>query len=794
MFSGRGKKRDVSTRGTNEWEEFNFDIPNLDEVEVSEHLDENDLNDPDLLKELQALSGIGAPKPKPKSKPKPAASQNYLDGLDLDALQNLGDEEEVEVELTEEDLNDPNLLSQLSAFESLEEVEKGGSQTTAVPEVDTVPEPSKVDMPPSHLDTNEEKPKVAEGTPVTCSSNDVESSRVEAIPNLSPTEIEAEVPVSLVDVTEPIEPTPPTVPKPDPSVQIELIKQRMQEFKQAALFYKRHNDMPTARSMLAISKSLQQPLDILSLGGQLDEHFELPSVPVLTPPPTTKGSEAASPMPPKTASKPSPAKREPKSDGKKSTRLQGVTESFDLREVMEDPMVSQITSKSPKEQYSEMCRQLEQQITYCTSIAAHYYKAGEKASALQFHKLKKSFLADLASLRSYEEHQRPVPRFHYQDVTYMIENAFYDIPVNEMEFEIVRGFHLGVKEVSGNNVDAYVSFDLGWPTEGSGPGKGDTAVIRKSMDPEFQFNRRIPIERTRSFQRFVERKKAVFEVFHYRGFLWRAVSLGKVQVKLDRLLHRCEIHEVLELLDANRRPTGGKLEIKIRLRNPLLKADISTKSEKWLFLEFDQPGNPSAAPIPASSPAPAPAPAPASAPAQPVATDPQPPRTEASPTQPADVDVKMDAPSPHPSDKSKPSQQKKSQAPSAVEEPDELQLAIEEFNSPDKLVSNMVLEQELQLVQARISQSRQPADDLLDRQQALDIKMNMLVIQVQTGQLTMDGYLQQVREAIRSTKRLALIFKNHQNMELAKHALARIKTMSQEVEEAEKAMAEGLME
>lgn len=55
----------------------------------------------------------------------------------------------------------------------------------------------------------------------------------------------------------------------------------------------------------------------------------------------------------------------------------------------------------------------------------------------------------------------------------------------------------------------------------------------------------------------------------------------------------------------------------------------------------------------------------------------------------------------------------------------------------------MVLEGEIQAVDAKISAFKTKKltvpDELVDRKQALEIKMNMLILQVQTGSLTMEG-------------------------------------------------------
>jgi hypothetical protein len=103
----------------------------------------------------------------------------------------------------------------------------------------------------------------------------------------------------------------------------------------------------------------------------------------------------------------------------------------------------------------------------------------------------------------------------------------------------------------------------------------------------------------------------------------------------------------------------------------------------------------------------------------------------------------------------------------------------------------MVLENEIGLVNSAIAAFHGSIpDDLMDQKQALEIKMNMLVIQVQTGLLTMDQYLANVEARMEQDKKCALIFKRAGRLDLAKQALRRKKIAQEEVEEAKAAMAE----
>jgi hypothetical protein len=96
----------------------------------------------------------------------------------------------------------------------------------------------------------------------------------------------------------------------------------------------------------------------------------------------------------------------------------------------------------------------------------------------------------------------------------------------------------------------------------------------------------------------------------------------------------------------------------------------------------------------------------------------------------------------------------------------------------------MVLEHEMKLADTVVGNK----EDLMDRKQALEIKMNMLVIQVQTGMLDMESYLNSVQKRMEQDRQLAITFKKFNRLDLAKAALVRKKIMQDELEEARAAM------
>jgi hypothetical protein len=96
----------------------------------------------------------------------------------------------------------------------------------------------------------------------------------------------------------------------------------------------------------------------------------------------------------------------------------------------------------------------------------------------------------------------------------------------------------------------------------------------------------------------------------------------------------------------------------------------------------------------------------------------------------------------------------------------------------------------LMIFAACTSKSLPVPKEVADRKQALDIKINLLVIQVQRRQLTMDAYLRQVESRLARDTQLALLFKKAGNLELAARAMKQRKIMQEEVDEVKQTQAQ----
>ncbi|RIA99742.1 hypothetical protein C1645_746568 [Glomus cerebriforme] len=869
-------KKSATSNQTGSFDLGSLGIEGLDDLAINDDFDEADLDDPDLLGELNALSsGIQKNKPKPKPKPQPKAKSNpatsipdFSGDIDIDAISALGveNDDDPEVELTEDDMKDPNLLKELQGLgghqndEEKNHVKQITKEKIVLEETQTKVSKDS-DGSPNVLISQErsELQIVEQSIEVKLQSNDInvlaeyiqeeklnaimkkrEGDKAGAVASVkaykqlearrtqllsqskqvSKPEINSENIIKSTISTntaqqQVLPPSPvsqPTQQKPEISSRnqeiIDTLNKRFKQYKEAAIAFKT-SDVPRAKEFLNTATIIYKTMKSIENGDELPGGWEIPDEPDVSQRETVPQSPIASSTSQKKVLVNTTSVSTPKK--KVLTVLDNAVNASVIGDE-EQPF----TMISRENQYARLISQLESQIALCTTISAYYLKTGNKTDATTFYRYKKSFVADLTSLTSYSMHGKEVPAFHFQDITYNIENAFLELSTNDMEVCIVRAYNLGNKEVNGKDVDAYVSWDIGWPTEG-GSGKGDTSTASRGMDPEFNWKKIINIERSKAFQRYISSKKATFEVFHYRGFLRKAISLGKATIKLETLLNKAEIHSVLDLVDKEniRKPTGGKLEIRLRIRTPLMKADVISKTEKWLIIDEFNVNNPSFASLPSTTQTST------SVPATPIRNISQSDQLAVTPKTPQQTPIKPKTPktpvppstptsvrSETPSQMSTPVSQQKATphkivAPatpnlSAGGEQNELGQAEEQLNNVDALVSNLVIQHEVETVNAQIAtleaQRKSVPDDLTDRKNALEIKQNLLVIQVQTGQLTMDKYLDQVRASIISCKKLALVFKKAGKLEEAKKALGRSKIMESEVKEVEEAMASGAIE
>lgn len=75
------------------------------------------------------------------------------------------------------------------------------------------------------------------------------------------------------------------------------------------------------------------------------------------------------------------------------------------------------------------------------------------------------------------------------------------------------------------------------------------------------------------------------EFFCCSGFLRSDILLGTVLIKLSDFETKCTIHECFPLTEG-RKVKSGRLEVKVKLREPLLAKQIEEINEKWIVFTW----------------------------------------------------------------------------------------------------------------------------------------------------------------------------------------------------------------
>ena len=60
-----------------------------------------------------------------------------------------------------------------------------------------------------------------------------------------------------------------------------------------------------------------------------------------------------------------------------------------------------------------------------------------------------------------------------------------------------------------------------------------------------------------------------------------------MNIKFEHFNSKCELHECLDLMDLEkgRKAVGGKVEVKVKIREPLAVNDTEIIKENWLVLD-----------------------------------------------------------------------------------------------------------------------------------------------------------------------------------------------------------------
>ncbi|KAJ8383707.1 hypothetical protein AAFF_G00215490 [Aldrovandia affinis] len=255
-------------------------------------------------------------------------------------------------------------------------------------------------------------------------------------------------------------------------------------------------------------------------------------------------------------------------------------EDYSLAQTRSSPL-----SPRTSEQYAQLMEHLRQQHEKCLGYSQQFTHMGNVAETARFERLAEECMKNIEMLKKAHAKGYAVPRFHTEERTFSTVKMFPDLTANDMVLTVVKGINLPAPSgVSSADLDASVRFEFPFPSSEEAQ-RDKTSTVKNTNCPEFKEKFKLNINRThRGFKRVVQSKGIKFEVIHKGGLFKTDKVVGNAQLKLDSLENQCEIRQLIEVLDG-RKPTGGHLEVRVKIREPLGGAQLHTVTERWLVLD-----------------------------------------------------------------------------------------------------------------------------------------------------------------------------------------------------------------
>ncbi|CAH2272850.1 coiled-coil and C2 domain-containing 1A [Pelobates cultripes] len=258
------------------------------------------------------------------------------------------------------------------------------------------------------------------------------------------------------------------------------------------------------------------------------------------------------------------------------------------------------------EMYLKMMEKLKQQHEMCMSYSQQFTHLGNITETAKYEKLAEECMKYIDLIKQAHTRGLPVPRYHYEERTVSVVKIFPELSNSDLVLYVTRAVNLPIPAgTSHQDMDTFVRFEFGYPSLEEAQ-KDKTNIVKGTNSPVYKEKFTLQINRNhRGLKRAIQAKGMKFEVILKGGLFKSDRLLGTSHLKLDALESNCEIREILEVMEG-RKPSGGKLEVAVKIRDPLTSQQLNTTTEKWLVIEpFTLP--PVSAPkpkqpIPAKSP------------------------------------------------------------------------------------------------------------------------------------------------------------------------------------------------
>ncbi|CAN9502990.1 unnamed protein product [Ophioblennius macclurei] len=245
-------------------------------------------------------------------------------------------------------------------------------------------------------------------------------------------------------------------------------------------------------------------------------------------------------------------------------------------------------SEKAEEVYTQLVKILKEQYEKCLTHSKQFTHLGNVTETTKFEKMAEGCKKSLEVLKLCQSRGLPPPKHHFEEKSFHTVRIFPELSSTEMVVVIVKGMNLPAPSgIQTNDLDAYVKFEFPYPSTEQ-PQKHKTPVIKNTNSPEYNQSFTLSINRNhRGFRRVMTSKGLKLELLHRGGFLRSDKPIGSALVKLDKLESQSEIREIVEVMDG-RKATGGRVEVKVRLREPLSGQDVQRSTERWLVINPSQ--------------------------------------------------------------------------------------------------------------------------------------------------------------------------------------------------------------
>ncbi|XP_053789061.1 coiled-coil and C2 domain-containing protein 1A isoform X2 [Vidua chalybeata] len=319
--------------------------------------------------------------------------------------------------------------------------------------------------------------------------------------------------------------------------QLEFLELRRRQLAQAALRAKRRNDLEGAKLLLRRAKGVEGLIGA-ARGGLPVDIAQVPEVPL-------DGAE------------------------------------FELGPARGVPMAPEVAKT-----FLQLAGALRRQHQMCLTYSRQFAHLGNISETTRCEALAEECRQHMETLR--REHSRggPPPKPRYEQRTFSVVKMFPELSSSDLELGIERGIGLPVPPgVAPGDLDTFVRFEFPHPSAEEAQ-RDKTNVVKSTDCPEFRARFRLRLLRGhRGLRRLLSSRGIRLEVTQKGGLFRPERALGSAQLRLEGLEGSCELREQLELLDGRRR-TGGRLEVWVRIREPLgAQRQLEPRSERWLVLE-----------------------------------------------------------------------------------------------------------------------------------------------------------------------------------------------------------------